>query len=34
MRRSDWLVDMGPKRRVGGEVAEGPAAKVERISGR
>jgi excinuclease ABC subunit A len=33
MRRSDWLVDMGPGAGLhGGEVvAEGPAAKVERI---
>ena len=33
MRRSDWLVDMGPGAGVhGGEVvAEGPATKVERI---
>jgi excinuclease ABC subunit A len=34
MRRSDWLVDMGPGAGLhGGEVvAEGPAAKVERIA--
>jgi excinuclease ABC subunit A len=34
MRRSDWLVDMGPGAGLhGGEVvAEGPAAKVERVA--
>src|SRR5204862_2515456 len=34
MRRSDWLVDMGPGAGLhGGEVvAEGPATKVERVA--